>query len=88
MIVTYEHAYSALSSTWLQMIDGDEEPWGPDRSSPVIPGPPMPEDPRDGFALPRSLHPSMPGLAPRTTKSQSRLPASLPGRGSTRLSQH
>jgi hypothetical protein len=79
VMMTYEHAYSTVSSTYLQLIDGGEESGGPDISSLVIFQPPTPEDSVPRIALLGSMHSGVPRLAQRTTKSRSGLLTSSPG---------
>jgi hypothetical protein len=71
--MTYEHAYSTVSSTYLQLIDGGEESGGPDISSLVIFQPPTPEDsvPRIALLGWESVSFTLTLTAPRGTSSAS-----------------
>jgi hypothetical protein len=80
-MVTYEHVNSMLSSTFLQLIGGGGEPGEPGRSSPTTPGPATFDDSGTGIASPEVVLLSILRPTPRTIKSWSRPPTSLPSWG-------
>jgi hypothetical protein len=79
--VTYKHVNAASSLTRLQLMDEGGKPGEPDKHGPDIPEPPALEDPGAGAAPLGAALLEMPALTPRTTKSRSKLPVSLPSRG-------
>jgi hypothetical protein len=74
-VVTYEHADSALSSTCLQSIGGNEEAGGPSMYDPHTPGLMVLEDLGAGAAFLEA-----PAPAPCTSKSYSKFPMLSPSR--------
>jgi hypothetical protein len=68
-MVTCEHVSIALSSTYLNLISGDEEPRYPGRSRLTAPGPAAPEDSEVGIASPGAVLPGIPRPVPHTPKS-------------------
>jgi hypothetical protein len=83
VVVTYEHTYSALSSTYPQLTGGDGELGGPDRSSLSSRGPTTPKDSGAWTTSPETVHLSVQRPVPCITMSWSVLSISSLGQGST-----
>jgi hypothetical protein len=79
VVVTHEHACSALFSTGPQLTCGDGELGEPDNSSPATPRSTAPKNPGAGTALPGAMPPGMLGTALCTTKTKHGPPVTSSG---------
>jgi hypothetical protein len=79
--ITYEHAYSELSSTCPLLIGRGSKPGEPDNLGPATLGSMTPRNPGAGSASPWAVCPGVLVLEPRITKSKHRPPTAASGRG-------